>query len=213
MQKATNNYEAVMRLAIPKWASAHELEYEKCCRVWQDFFFLVTLIGEGCSDDMQSRLHHGSELDRAGAEFLASYIDIASVDALQSPYLHKAACHLGDQVRRWGSLTRWSSQPAEAVHQWIKFYSKHRSDRRRWVKTTTVNMVVRQSFADQPARRTTSQPKPTTKFGHRSKADVRVHEETKAVTMQVKRERRAVAEATAKTKATKKAKKRCKQTS
>ena len=193
-RKLLDNYETVLKLAIPTWETTHALEYGKCYTTWSCFFYVVTLIGEGCAQDAAARAQHGTDLDAAGAQFLSSYIDVASVEALKSPYLHLAACHLGDLARQWGSLSRWSSQPAEAIHQWVKFNAKHRSNRKGWVKTTAVSVAVKHKFANEPARRTVK-AKQTSKFGHKTKAAIAAREETKAEVLEEEEARKQVAAA------------------
>ena len=152
-RRLMDSYRDVLKIALPNYDTTDQPLYGVCCRAWSCFYYLTALVTDGCSDDLAARQEYGASLDTAGAEFLDSYIAVSSAEAVRSPYLHITACHLGDIARRWGSLARWSSQPVEALHQWIHFFSRHRSNRRQWVTSTAKNVMVKQSFAHLPARR------------------------------------------------------------
>ena len=124
-----------------------------CYNVWEQFYFLNSLIGSGCKDDDSTdRERHAKELEAEGARFVHLLAPMANM-GIKSPYVHICGCHLGRIVRQWGSLPKWCSQATEAMHQYVKFYSKHRSNRKNWVSTTAKNMAVVAHTINEPCLR------------------------------------------------------------
>ena len=182
-----DHFPELLKIAIPEWEGSQAAIYSRCYAVWENFFYLASLISDGC--DFASRNIHAQELDAAGATFLHSYVAVATNEACRSPYLHMVACHLGHVVRMWGSLVQWSSQGCESIHQWIKFFAKQRSNRRQWIKTTSINVAARQhiEMTAGPARREQGPGRKRKTVGHMSKGKEEVHKKIKQEVMLAKK--------------------------
>ena len=102
-------------------------------------------------------------------------IAVASVNALKSPYLHIAACHLGDLALTWGSLPRWGCQAMESLHQWVKKFGRGYSSRKQWVQTTAKNIVVKSHHAGMQARRGQKMKRLGGSMGHTSGKELQHH--------------------------------------
>ena len=184
-RKLLDNFDNILKEAIPKWASTQKAVYKRCYNVWHKFYFLTGLVSDGCGPDPESREAHAQALDNAGAEYLVAFIAVASREACNSPYLHSAACHLGDMVRKWGPLIPLCSQACESIHQWVKFLAKNRSNRKKWVQTVAKSMALKQHVHQDygPSRRIQGSKRKRSGAGHVSKAEAEHHKKVKAEMM------------------------------
>jgi hypothetical protein len=131
---------------------------------------------------------HAAEPNAAGADAFSAFIAVNTNVAIRSPYLHVLACHLGDMVRQWDSLTQFSSQACEALHQWIKTFAKH-INRNQWVRTSAMSTVVR-ARGEQVhglAKRSQSVGKKRAATGHMNKAKITKHSKAKAIAVNLKK--------------------------
>ena len=130
-QELLTNHEKILQMVFPGWEASQKVMYSRCLHVWQQFYYLTAVIGDGCEDTVEAREEYGAHLDSLGEKVVKAFIPVASATKFQSSsiYLHICGCHLGDLGRQWGSLTRWCAQGVEAGHQWIKFFSKHRCNK------------------------------------------------------------------------------------
>lgn len=161
-RKMLDHYDEMLEIAIPENAGRDKQLHQRCTQAWDAMWVLMHLIAEGCNDhDLDSVRVHAAAVDCAGETLLTAYIRVSSREAVRSPYLHDIACHLGDCIREWGSLTKFSCQSTESIHQWVKFFAKSRSNRRNWVATTAKNIFLRQEFINQPARNSNKLKRPS----------------------------------------------------
>ena len=184
-RKLLDNFDYILKEAMPLWASSQQTLYTRCYNVWHKFYFLTGLVSDGCGPDPDSREAHAQALDKAGAEYLVAFIAVASREACKSPYLHSAACHLGDIVRKWGPLIPLCSQACESIHQWVKFFAKNRSNRKKWVVTVAKTMAVKQQVHQEcgPGRRSQGTKRQRRGAGHLSKAEAEHHKRVKTEMM------------------------------
>jgi hypothetical protein len=186
-------YPEILKMAIPDWEGKDKGLHKRCLDAWTNFSFLAVLISDGCDGNETAWAAHAEELDTAGADFLVSFIAVSTKEAVRSPYLHALACHLGDMVRRWGPLTKFSSQACESLHQWIKTFAKH-SNRKQWVRTSAISTVVRARVeqADGPAIRSLSSGRKRMATGHMNKEKKAKHTEAKAAAIEFKTEQKII---------------------
>lgn len=152
-RKMLDHYEEMLQIAVPHHNGRDMELYHRCVELWDAMWVLMHIIAEGCNDkDHDSVYAHAAAVDAAGARVLTAYVRVSSREAVKSPYLHDIGCHLGDCIREWGSLTKFSCQSAESIHQWVKFFAKSRSNRKQWVGTTAKSILLRQEFLNLPAR-------------------------------------------------------------
>jgi hypothetical protein len=183
-------YPEILKEAIPDWDGKNKDLHQRCFDAWLDFTWLAALISKGCDRDVEAWDAHGAELDAAGKDVMTSFIAVSTREACRSPYLHGLACHLGDMVRQWGSLNQFSSQACESLHQWIKTFATKFSNKKEWVRTTCVSVVVRQRVeqSDGPARRSRGGGRKRATTGHMGKAKLEKHTASKVVAIKLKTE-------------------------
>jgi len=181
-------YPEILKVAIPDWDGENKDLHKKCSDAWLNFTWLAALISKGCDRNVQAWAVHGDELDAAGKDVLTSFIAVSSREACRSPYLHGLACHLGDMVRKWGSLNQFSSQACESLHQWIKTFATKFSNKKEWVRTTAISIVVRQRVeqVEGPAIRSLGGGRKRATTGHMGKAKMMKHEASKQEVIMVK---------------------------
>jgi hypothetical protein len=97
-------YPKILKMTILDWEGKDKGLYKRCLDAWTNISFLAVLISDGCDGNETAWAAHAAELDNAGADFLESFIAVSTKEAVPSPYLHALAYHLGDMVRRWGSI-------------------------------------------------------------------------------------------------------------
>ena len=174
----------ILQMTFPRWETDQATLYHKCLKLWQTFLHFVTLIGAGCEDDedRDSREEYGKLLDDWGDRVVQAYLPLASTTKKQSTtvYLHICGCHVGDLARKWGSLTKWCSQGVEAAHQWVQFFTKHRSPRNdHTAKVALTKVVTKQAMEMQhPAGRGKGR-KREGGTGHMNKAKKAKHTQVK----------------------------------
>eukprot|EP00873_Tetraselmis_striata_P002105 jgi/Tetstr1/422369/TSEL_013209.t1 len=91
---------------------------------------------EKCDDkDPAAVLAHVAKVEALGYEFLTAFLQVASQKDV-TVYIHMSAVHLGQMIRRHGSPEKWCRM-LEALHKWVHFFGRHRSNKRgQWVATT-----------------------------------------------------------------------------
>ena len=163
-------YPEILEIAILAWEGKDKGLHTRCSEAWSSFMFLAALLSAGCEPNVEAWESHAAELDAAGADVLEAFIAVSTNEAVRSPYLHALACHLGDMVRRWGPLTQFSSQACEAIHRWIKTFSKN-NNKEQWVRFAAMSTVVRARVeqADGPAIRSKSVGRKRSTTGHMNK--------------------------------------------
>ena len=135
-------YPDIIKIAIPEWEGKDKGLYQWCSDDWTIFTYLANLISSGCEPNEAVWEAHALEMDAVGAGNLTAFIAVNTNIDVRSLYLHVFACHLGDMVRRWGPLTRLSSQAFESGHQWIKTFAKH-SNKKQWVRAYAMRTEFR----------------------------------------------------------------------
>ena len=145
---------------------------------------------QGVRQIVEAWAYHGAEPDSTGKDVMTSNIAVNTREACRSPYLHGLACHLGDMVRQWGSLNQFSSQACESLHQWIKTFATKFSNKKEWVRTTCVSVVVRQRVeqTEGPSRRSEGGGRKRATTGHMGKTKLEKHTASKGVANKLKME-------------------------
>eukprot|EP00873_Tetraselmis_striata_P009151 jgi/Tetstr1/429415/TSEL_019325.t1 len=72
---------------------------------------------------------HAEEVEALGNEFLTAFPQVASQKDVTA-YNHVSTVHLGQMIRRHGSLGKWCNHGLEALHQWVHLFGRHRSNKR-----------------------------------------------------------------------------------
>jgi len=184
-----NWYPEILQMAIPAWNGKDKGLYEWCSEAWNSFMYLGALLSAGCDPNVKAWEAHAAELDATGANVLEAFITASTSEAVRSPYMHALACHLGDMVRRWGPLNQYSSQACEALHQWIKTFSKH-NIRKQWVRFAAMSTVVRARVeqVDGPSIRSQFAGRKRAATGHMNKEKKAMHEDAKETVVILKKE-------------------------
>eukprot|EP00873_Tetraselmis_striata_P004221 jgi/Tetstr1/424485/TSEL_015013.t1 len=104
--------------------------YQDVVKVWEVFFCLNYILTHGCYDkDPAAVPAHAHEVEAMGNEFLTAFPQVASQKDVTA-YNHVSTVHLGQMIRRHGSLGKWCNHGLEALHQWVHFFGRHRSNKR-----------------------------------------------------------------------------------
>ena len=128
----------------------------------------------GCYDNCgESKRDHANRVLILAEGMVGSYRQIAGADAV-TPYMHVMLAHVYDMILRRGSLTKYSSQGVEAIHQPIK-KDALLSNRKDTVKTVLAKSSLRSEAQDARVvhRRKDKENKAG---GHQSKKDRELHD-------------------------------------
>ena len=140
--------------------------------VWDAFFLFNEEMVSGCDDNDPADIKRHSEKLRCLAEdFVNKYKRTASTKRVP-PYMHAMTCDIPRMVLRHGSLTKYSSQGVERLHQWVKFITQYRSNRQHSKVAATVLRAISAKASvetEMPGRRTGA--KRAQPGGHMSKPD------------------------------------------
>ncbi len=92
-------------------------------------------------------------------------------------------------VRRWGPLTKFSSQACESLLQWIKTLAKY-NNRKQWARAAAMSTVVRARVeqVDGRAKRSQSAGRKRVATGHMNKVKKAKHSEAKSIAVSLKNE-------------------------
>ena len=181
-------YPEILKEAIPDWDGENKELHQRCSDAWLNFTWLADLISMGCNINVEAWDAHGAELDASRKDVMTSFIAVNTRQACRSPYLHGPDFHLWDMVRRWGSLNQFSSQACESLHQWIKTFAIKFSNKKEWVRTTCVSVVVRQRVeqSHKPARRSQCGGKKRATTCHMGNPMLEKHTTSKDVAIKLK---------------------------
>ena len=123
---------------------------------WDSFFTFNEKLVSGCNDnDPENIKRHSEELRQLAEDFVNKFKKTASSQKVP-PYMHMMACDIPRMVLLHGSLTKYSSQGVERLHQWVKFITAYRSDRQhKNVATTVIRGITSKGSVetDMPGRR------------------------------------------------------------
>jgi hypothetical protein len=103
--------------------------YQWSKQLWSQFCYWHHLVGTvGCADDQPSRDAHAEEVREQAEQFMETFIMRASEKHV-TVYMHIMQCHCHELIKLHGSLDKFCSQAAEAIHQETRFAALKRSDR------------------------------------------------------------------------------------
>eukprot|EP00873_Tetraselmis_striata_P044689 jgi/Tetstr1/464953/TSEL_009687.t1 len=107
------------------------MSYGNAIKVWELLFKLYHKITHGCEDSNPAAVEaHAAEAEQLGSELLSAYLQVANKKDV-TVYIHVSAVHLGQMIRRHGSMGNWCSQGLEALHQWVHFFGRHRCNKQK----------------------------------------------------------------------------------
>eukprot|EP00873_Tetraselmis_striata_P013373 jgi/Tetstr1/433637/TSEL_000008.t1 len=108
-QVLMDNYVAILQKAIPLWRSRHKHLYINAKKVWDLFFELYYMVTHGCDDKDEAAVQqHATEVEEVGNKMLTAFLQVANQQDV-TVYIHVSAVHLGQMIRRHGSLGKWCS--------------------------------------------------------------------------------------------------------
>eukprot|EP00873_Tetraselmis_striata_P042667 jgi/Tetstr1/462931/TSEL_007879.t1 len=141
-QVLMDNYVAILQKAIPLWRSRHKQLYINAKKVWDLFFELYYLVTHGCDDKDEAAVQqHATEVEEVGNKMLTAFLQVANQQDV-TVYIHVSAVHLGQMIRRHGSLGKWCSQGLEALHQWVHFFGRHRCNKQKEHAAKTITQAI-----------------------------------------------------------------------
>lgn len=145
---------------------------DRCLLAWELLFMFKHELGSGCrDDDPADRQRHSEKLRMTFERFVDVFRQLAGTKAV-TPYMHVVLAHVPDMVLRHGSLSKFSSQGVEAVHQPIKrdALGGNRKD-------TAKGVLAKQALRGKAAQTKTSlkKEKELLPGGHAKKSDVVLH--------------------------------------
>ena len=130
----------------------------------------------GCDDTSESsKREHAERLKLLAECLVASFRELGGVKAV-TPYMHIMMAHIYDMVMRHGSLTKFSAQGVEALHQPIK-KDANASNRQDTVQTVIKKVALR-GYAQDVRGERKKKGKDNKAGGHKSKADRKLYENT-----------------------------------
>jgi hypothetical protein len=157
----------------------------KCAAAWAAFMKWNYEVGDGCDDDQPAKDAHADRLAELGEEVRKRFLDEVVPANRFTPYMHSIAHHLAPLAREYGSLVRLSSQGLEALHQWVKFTTTNRSNRKACdvpqtvVTRVTVGSAVLSKCPSLRQKAGGKRKRVSITGGHRSKADTERRAETR----------------------------------
>jgi hypothetical protein len=96
--------------------------------LWRTFSYWNHLIGRGCEDDQPSRDAHAAEVKKYAEMFMSAFLMRCGPEHV-TVYMHIMQCHCHELIQLHGSLDKFCSQGAEAIHQKTRHVALKRSDR------------------------------------------------------------------------------------
>jgi hypothetical protein len=96
--------------------------------VWSTFCYWNHLIGQGCADDQASRDEHAEAVRVQAERFMRAFL-LRCLPKHVTVYMHIMQCHCHELIEVHGSLDKFSSQGAEAIHQETRFAALKRSNK------------------------------------------------------------------------------------
>eukprot|EP00873_Tetraselmis_striata_P024097 jgi/Tetstr1/444361/TSEL_032252.t1 len=72
---------------------------------------------------------------------LTAFLQVANQQDV-TVYIHVSAVHLGQMIRRHGSMGKWCSQGLEALHQWVHFFGRHRCNKQKEHAAKTITQAI-----------------------------------------------------------------------
>ena len=144
--------------------------------VWELMILFKEVVNLGCDDASESsKREHATRLRLLADALVASIRELGGVQAV-TPYMHIMTTHIYDMVMRHGSLSKFSAQGVEALHQPIK-KDANMSNRQDTVQTVLKKVALRGYAQDVRGERKHAL-KHNEVGGHKSKADRELHERT-----------------------------------
>ena len=130
----------------------------------------------GCDDTSESsKREHAERLKLLAECLVCSFREMAGVKAV-TPYMHIILTHIYDMVTRDGSLSKFSAQGVEALHQPIK-KDANMSNPQDTVQTALKKVALR-GYAQDVRGERKKKGIDNKAGGHKSKADRELHEKT-----------------------------------
>ena len=123
---------------------------------WDAFFLFQEELVDGCNDDDPNEVaEHSRVLKELAEDFVKKYIRV-SANKKVTPYMHIMMVDIPRMVLLHGSLVKYSSQGVERLHQYVKFITMYRSNRKHKDVSGKVakDLALKtMTLADRPARR------------------------------------------------------------
>ena len=128
--------------------------------VWDSFWEFQAELVKGCDDnDADDVERHAATLQSLAETFVNNFIKASSSEKV-TPYMHCIMVDVPRLVRRHGSLVKYSSQGVQRLHQWVKFVTQHRCNKRyEDTAKTCISYLTRKGSVNntQEAHRTSEQ--------------------------------------------------------
>ena len=145
-----DNYEAVLNETYTEDQSEERLRDAEA--VWQAFIKLAAELHAGCDENSPDAIEeHAVEVETLAEDVRTAFLKVASLREV-TVYMHVLVHHASTTIRRWGSLSKFSSQGVEATHQVTKFVARYRAQRkaRSVHKTVVIRTTLRQKAEEVP---------------------------------------------------------------